>query len=214
MYQIDDNYIRILTENGHLYGGNQSRFPDKKMSGYGCGLIAAADVSLMLSDKSRTVSWEQYETYIKKIRKFFLFFNHLGMNGWFLALGLNIVFLRNHMPFFAYWKMFPMGEYSRKDITKMLDQGIPVIITAGPNFPNWFGKYNVNLYQKNEKGEYRVVSGIRSHFVTITGIEGDYLKVSSWGKAYYISWAEYLEYARKHSIFFFTNYLKIIPRKK
>ena len=54
---------------------------------------------------------------------------------------------------------------------------------------------------------------MHNHFVVITDVTEDgKLKVSSWGKTFYIDWKEYLEYSRKRSNPVFTNYLEIRPK--
>ncbi|MDO4976897.1 MAG: hypothetical protein Q4E53_06520, partial [Eubacteriales bacterium] len=121
------DYIRVSTKENILYGGNQGCFSEKKIKGYGCGLIAAADVSLFLSKKPNEITWERYQAYLRKIRPFFLFFPHLGMNGIMLSLGLNLVFLMERIPYISYWKLLPVRKSSKKEMEKMLRQGIPVI---------------------------------------------------------------------------------------
>lgn len=205
------DYIRVLREDKTLYGGNQGCFPERKIKGYGCGLIAAADVSLYLGKSSNEVTWEEYQAYLAKIRPFFFILPRLGMNGIMLSLGLNIVFLLKKIPYICYWKLLPIGKRSYRDMKKMLDAGIPVILTAGPNFPNIFGKESVPLYRKMGENSYRKVNSFRQHFVVVTAMEGEYLKISSWGSPYYMKWEEYLHYSKRKSICFFTNYMKISP---
>ena len=81
----------------------------------------------------------------------------------------------------------------------MIKKNRPVILSVGPNFPNVFGKEGVNLYVVKEGRLLNSMKkDVKSHFVVVTGVEEmcgqDYLIVSSWGKEYYINYAEYRDY--------------------
>ena len=90
---------------------------------------------------------------------------------------------------------------------------IPVILAIGPNFPPLLGRKKVTFYRL-ENGEYLPAAETAAHFVVVTGIVGEYLQVSSWGKEYYMFWPEYQRYVKKCSSFFASNICRIREKKK
>ena len=92
-------------------------------------------------------------------------------------------------------------------------QDIPVILAIGPNFPPLLGRKKVTFYRL-ENGEYLPAAETAAHFVVVTGIVGEYLQVSSWGKEYYMFWPEYQRYVKKCSSFFASNICRIREKKK
>ncbi len=203
------DYVGIQTDEGMIYGGNQNRFSNKKLKGYGCGLIAAADVSWYLSDKENVMEWRKYESYISRVKKYFFYLPYFGMNGYALSLGINLIFLKNKIPFRAHWCLKPISKKSLIHIKAMLDQKLPVIIAIGPNFPNIFGKRQLAYYRRDFKGNYVRAGSVNKHFVVITEMKDGYFKISTWGKLYYLKCEDYIDYCRKNSMPFFSNYLKI-----
>ena len=215
MRSDDSGYITVRQENNDYYGGNQNLFPEKKLKGYGCGLIAASDVCMYLMDCPNTFEWDRYYEYVKQIEKYFFYLPFLGMSGISLSIGINLAFSRFKLPYHASWKVMPMGDKTRDRIMSMLSRGFPVIISIGPNFPNVFGKKRLSLYRKNDRGQYRPAGSVSGHYVVVTEFpEEGKMKISSWGQTYYIDWQEYLAYSRKKSISLFTNYLEIRPSSR
>ena len=51
----------------------------------------------------------------------------------------------------------------------------------------------------------------RAHYVIVTGIAGEWLRISSWGRMYYIRIAEYEDYVRRYSCPLFSNICFIRP---
>ena len=214
MKEDHSKYITVIQDEKEYYGGNQNLFPEKKLKGYGCGLIAATDVIIYLMDCPNTFAWDQYYEYVKKIEKYFFYLPFLGMSGMALSLGINRVFHHYRMPYRARWRLLPLRDSSRKKIEEMLEDHLPVIIAIGPNFPNVFGKKSVSLYHKITENTYHNCGSVHNHFVVITDCAPDgKMKISSWGKTFYIDWKEYLEYSRRKSNPVFTNYLEICSRK-
>jgi hypothetical protein len=101
-------------------------------------------------------------------------------------------------------------------IEEMLRQDIPVILSIGPNSPNLWGDKGIPFYElreidyqdnentssSNSKPYYYKVAQqkVNGHYVTVTGIIKDdvasriMLRISSWGKQYYINYEEYRDY--------------------
>ena len=52
-------------------------------------------------------------------------------------------------------------------------------------------------------------SSAKSHYITATGIDSEWLRISSWGTEYYINRKEYDEYIRKYSTAIVSNILML-----
>jgi hypothetical protein len=125
----------------------------------------------------------------------------------FYALGLK-----------ANWK-YKLGYYDMYDlIEEMLQDDIPVILSIGPNTPKLWGKKGIPFYElceinfrepdpdsSNDEAAkpyyYKAVKqDVNAHYVTVTGLIKDdisnriMLRISSWGKQYYINYEEYRDY--------------------
>ena len=94
---------------------------------------------------------------------------------------------------------------SGKEISRLLSQDIPVILSIGGNFPLIWKKDRLPLYKKTGDGVYIKSSSTRAHYVTVTGIEHGWLRISSWGQEWYINWREYRNFARTKSCPLFSN---------
>jgi hypothetical protein len=90
----------------------------------------------------------------------------------------------------------------------MLSRDIPVIFSVGPNFPLLWQRNRLRFYVRTESG---MAPGPQTlaHYVMITGSDGDWLQISSWGKKYYIRKDEYLNYVKMHSARLVSNILYI-----
>lgn len=206
------DYIRIKKDRQIFYGGNQSIHPSPLVQKYGCGYIAAADVCYYLNHIGHILPYEEYAAYLEQVRKYFRIFPVFGMNGFMVSASLNRLFRKYHMPYRSHWKILPPGKKSRQEIEGMLSQGIPVILLVGQNFPNFFGKEKISLYRETTSGAIVKSTSFHKHFLVATGICGEDLLVSSWGRKYRLRWQDYMDYARKHSKYFCTNYM-VIERK-
>ena len=191
-----------------FYGGTQEWSRKKYVRGYGCGTVACANVLKHTVDrKGPEVSKGEYIDYTKHLRHFYLpIIPKFGMNGLFMALGMNVYFLRKRLPFRA--RCGCLSKNIFKHIEEMLDADIPVVLAAGPNWPNLFGKHRLNMYEFLG-GQYVVTASMRAHYVTVTAMDDEYMTISSWGKKFYIKRDEFMEYAGKHSNFLFSSILVI-----
>ena len=211
---MESGYITVRQNNNEYYGGDQNLFPEKKLKGFGCGLIAASDVCIYLMDCPNTFDWDRYYNFVKSIEKYFFYLPFFGMTGFALSFGINRVFRKFRLPYRGRWKILPLNETSREKMAEMVSRGFPVIISIGPNFPNVFGKKRLTLYRKDGRGSFIPCGSVGGHYVVVTEFpETGRMKVSSWGRTYYLDWEEYRNYARKKSMPLFTNYLEIIPDK-
>ena len=94
-------------------------------------------------------------------------------------------------------------------IEEMLSKDIPVIFAIGPNFPLIWQKHRLSLYKQSEGGGYVKTGSVQAHFVSVTGMDERWLRISSWGEMYYIERREYMRFCKEHSCKLMCNYLYI-----
>ena len=212
MKTLKHPYLQVKVRNGLSFGGNQRWMPYKFLKNWACGVISAADVLLHLKGKHQ-VTEAEYLDFAKGLWKFYLpVIPGFGMNGITLMIGMNRYFVKEKMPYRANWNI--RGKKLLSRIDDMLSRDIPVIFSVGPNFPKFWGKQAVNLYKKTAQENYVPASKTRGHYMIITGREGMWLQISSWGKEYYLDFSEYQEYIRKHSSYMVSNIICIKELKK
>ena len=201
-------YVSVEYEDGPSYGGNQRQHPDPGFQKDGCGVVAGTDWLLYCRGK-KSLTADTYHTLLNKLNHSYLPYRKgRGMSGFVFALGMNR-YLRRH----GRKERFRWGVPRRKlfsVIGEMLAQDLPVVLTAGPKAP-WKKKSEqaVTLYQKTADRNYISKTSTRGHYMTVTGMDEQWLRVASWGKEYYISRQEYLDYARHYSFYFFTNVFSV-----
>lgn len=214
--------ISVIKDGKSSYGGNQRFFENSTMRGYGCGVIAAADLLYYLAMKNpdyatpytgmpedNQLSFERYERMCSRLRSSFMpVIPRFGKTGPALAAGLNAYFSRYNIPYRAKWCICHEKLFER--IEEMLSADLPVIFSVGANFPLFWGKHKVNLYTDSQSGGKIATAGTRAHFMTVTGLDDDFFRLSSWGIKYYISRKEYLAYVKAHGSSITSNimYLK------
>lgn len=216
-------FMRVQTEDGRSYGGNQSWLPHAYLRGAGCGVISATDTLLYMCSyhescrKQRPdtdpdfLTKERYvETASAMAKRYFPVFPHFGINGLMLVLGMNFYFIHRKLPFRASWGV--PAERLWATIDDMLDNDIPVILSVGPNFPKIWKKEKLPFYTKRADGAYIEAAKTKAHYVTVTERDGTWLTISSWGKKYYVNLMEYRAYIKRHSSGLVSNlvYIKSI----
>lgn len=201
----------LVRVNEQSFGGNQAWFSTAFMKKVGCGVISAANLLIHLQKKEQ-MSEQEYIEFAKQIwLRYLPVIPGFGINGLTLMAGLNRYFGKHNLPYKAFWGISGRKMLSRID--QMLEQDLPVILSVGPNFPNVFGKKMLNFYSKRNDGRFQQAAKTRAHYVTVTGRDGIYLQISSWGKAYYIDIREYREYVRSCSSPLVSNIIYINQRK-
>jgi len=219
--RLESPIVSIVSPSGSSYGGNQRLFSDPTMRGYGCGVIAGADLLFYLAftrpewatpytgcPKINSMSFEAYERLCSRLRRGFMpIIPRFGKTGPVLAAGLNAYFSRYRIPLHARWCILHEQLFER--IEEMLSADLPVIFSVGANFPFFWGKRRVNLYKRSEEGKMLPSSGTRARFMTVTGMDENYLRVSSWGTEYFISRREYTDYVKAHGSTVTSNIMYI-----
>lgn len=222
MLELKNPYITVYNGTHRSYGGSQMDSDSRVIVKCGCGPVAALDVLLYL-DKYHSgckyfelaklysggeILRDNYQAYLKKLIHHFLpVIPHFGMNGITLALGMNLYFHRAKMPYHAHWGV--SAKKTWRTIEEMLSQDIPVILAVGPNFPRFWQKNTTSFYAKANDGSFRQAASVRAHFVTATGIDDEWLQISSWGNKYFINRAEFSQYVKKHSVNYLSSLLYI-----
>ena len=222
---LKHTYISVAADGTASYGGNQMRSANGTERAVGCGLIAGLDLLLYLSRyhlqdtpdaaplpfDGEAIPDERYWALVSSLRKKYLpLIPRHGINGLFLALGLNAWFLKHRFPFRAFWAVpYPRLWNSIRD---MLERDLPVVISVGPNLPLIWQRHKLRFYIKTPSGSYLPGPQTLAHYVTVTGMDEEWLRVSSWGRMYYINCREYLLYVKEHSAKLVSNILVI--RKK
>ena len=136
----------------------------------------------------------------------------LGINGITLMLGVNRFFSKYRLPFRARWCASKKRIWERTE--EMLAADIPVILSIGPNFPLPLHRRKLTLYTRLRSGSLIAADSVCAHYVTVTGLEGDVLQVSSWGREYFILRSEFEQYVKKYSCSLYSNVLYIKPKRK
>lgn len=202
-------------------GGNQGWLSRGYLRQNGCGLVSCTDVLLYLHRHRAGCRMElfrddpgenelylpQYERWTEQIRRKYLpVIPHVGTTGFLVAGGLNRCFSHCGIPLRASWCVLEGRLWERMEA--MLREDIPVILAVGANLPLPLNRKKLMLY-RNTEGVPAV--GISAHFVTVTGLDREWMRVSSWGREYYIRRAEFSAYVRKHSGYAVSNLVWIRP---
>lgn len=209
MTELQNPYVAVTSGNKITYGGNQGMSDSPIIQKCGCGVVASADVIIYLRKPSQTppLTLEKYNKFLRFLNRHYLpLIPKFGLNPLVLSAGVNLYFRKRKMPYKASWLCSGEKLYSR--IETQLSDNIPVILSVGTNFPCFWQKNNLNLYSKLNNS-YIKASSARAHFVTATGIDSQYIRISSWGRELYISKSEFKEYIHAHSNSFLCNMLKI-----
>lgn len=221
---LSAQYIQVRRSgSGELtYGGDQSFFKgalagshDERKQRLGCGITALGDTLLYLAchnEKYRTKENKSYLVRVLPEEEYREYYNFIydfaggfrkgarsGLSGLRLQHAFNRMARRQSFPLRAKWGISSRKLYDR--IKEMLGKDIPVILCV----PMLFGRKNKGRgiwFYKKENGRYQRTCIVSAHYIVITGVIKEeneiYLKLSSWGKEYYINWKEYDELIHTH----------------
>lgn len=219
-------YLSVKTQDGLSFGGSQTWCSSRLMRRYGCGVVGMGDILLYMGlnrpscstdlqygiqREDGNLSYPRYERYLRKMRRRYLgIIPGFGVPGFLIPHAMNRYFRHYKTDFRARWCVSQAKLYGR--IEDSLARDLPVLLAIGQNIPFW-KRRKLSLYRQ-ENGQYLPATEVKAHFVVVTGIENGYLQISSWGKEYYISWQEYLQYVRKNSSFLVSNICLIYEKKR
>ena len=187
-------------------GGDQNWFADANFRRCGCGVIACADTLLYLRGRT-ALSREEYIDYVNSLRPYFPLIPYRGIDGMRLAMGMNLCLRREGLALRAGWSA--SGRLFWERLAAMLADNLPVVLSVGPNFPRVWGAEALALYRRAEDGGYVEAERVKAHFLTATGLDGERIRVSSWGKEFTIERAAYERYMRGSSTALLTNLLQL-----
>ena len=222
MIGLQHPYISVALSSGASFGGGQQFSPNAMVRRCGCGIVAATDLLLYLSKyhlqeplapfaallREDPLPFSAYNDCILWMnRHYFPMIPYAGINGVMLMAGMELFFHRHGMPYTACWCFAPGKLWNR--IEEMLREDIPVVMSVGPNFPLIWGDRRVRFFVRNPAGDYIPASGARAHYFTVTGLDADWLRISSWGRQYYLKREEFAEYVRRYSLGVTSNVLLI-----
>ena len=167
------------------------------------------------------IYFDDYTSYLRKINdRYTKTRRYLAVLGPKVASAINSYSANYGLGLKATWK-WSLNYYDMYDLIEdMLWKDLPVILTIGPNTPNLRGKKGIPFYERKEidyleaseaaeeeseepsKPYYyhAVKQNINSHYVMVTALIKDevtgriMLRISSWGKQYYINYEEYRDY--------------------
>ena len=200
------------------YGGSQRLLAKAYSQKVGCGVICAANILLYLGlyaegcDRgpfaelagSSPLSAADFGLCCDALqRRYMPVTPRFGLTGLQVTWGLNRYFRRYGLPYRCRWQ-FRRRNFWRNMAT-MLSQDIPVTLAIGPNFPAFWRKHKLRFYLKRPDGSFRPATATKAHFVTVTALDGEWLRISSWGREYYINRPEYEDYIKHHSAYLVSN---------
>lgn len=225
-YALLHPYISVRGIHGGTYGGSQMTQEAKTDRAVGCGVVAALDTILYLYhyhkdcfDIRLQMAFEAPgQIFEPKYNELFLYLRRRylplipghGINGVSLAIGMNLFFAFHKLPYFASWGVPYSLLWER--IQNMLEQDIPVIFSVGPNLPLFWQHHKLPFYSRFPDGSFHARVETHAHYVVVTGMDDQWLRVSSWGRMYFIRRDEFLRYVKEHSARITSNIMMI--RKK
>ena len=191
-------------------GGSQNWFPDENFRLCGCGIIACADTLLYLTGRSG-LSRDEYTRYVNSLRRYFPLIPRRGIDGVRLAIGFNACMRHRGVDVRAGWSASGAKFWDR--LTAQLERDLPAIIAVGPNFPRVWGTERLPLYRATADGAYAEAERTKGHFLTVTGLDDEWMRVSSWGRELYIERRAYDSYMRRQGAVF-TNLLSLEKKNR
>lgn len=225
MAELKHPYICVERNGERSYGGSQGWSSRSLVQKCGCGVIAGTDLLLYLhqnrpgcdtpvfcaAPNGGAVEQRDYEVCADKLcRGYFPLIPYFGLNNLVLTVGLNRYFWKYRLELRARWGVRPSRLWEA--VRTMLETDIPVILAIGANFPFVWQNHQVRFYLRAADGSYRSTYTVKAHYVAVTGWDGEWLQVSSWGGKYYINCKEYEEYVKKHSCCLLSNIVYVRSR--
>lgn len=234
-YRLNHDYVSINKDGNYSYGGNQGWFKEENdlIENSGCGLIAAADTLLYMSNNKRyktaatdivtcedgIITLQSYKNYIEYME--YVYFSLVNAPGGIVD-GIDGARMSQNID--AYGRQYALDINAKWCISKkkilvrakeMIENDIPVIMSVGPMGEG----EGVRLYSAEVYNNRVIIDReeglLKNHYVIVTAINEDFvnnctwLELSSWGKKYYIEYKQYLDEVEQNGCFFFSNILYI-----
>ena len=199
-------YVRVHRGAEVSYGGSQMWLEKESSRTAACGLIACADVLAYLRGETE-FTYSEYLAYVTGLRRRFPLIPYRGIDGLRLALGMTRCLREARPGLRARWCISGARFFER--LERMLRADIPAIIAIGPNVPPFRHRQALPLYRRREDGTMIEACRARAHYVTVTGMDREWMRISSWGREYCISRRQYEAYMHTQSLSAVTNLLYI-----
>ncbi len=202
--ELSHPYICV---NGTSYGGSQNWFADKKgffnryRTRSGCGVVAIRDSLGYLKGERSVSSTEEYRKSFRDTAKSLLWIpNRFGMSIYRIMILYPLLLRKNGLSLRGFWGA--SGKKRLPRIEDMLKRDIPVILNIPRILPRRYKKEKLPFYDRTpDTGVFRPVTSTSAHFVVVTGVIRDqdktYLRISSWGREYYIDYGEFKAFTKK-----------------
>lgn len=177
---------------------------------------------------------ENYLSYVEYIRdKYVYVLPKLGVPNVELIVAANRYFITHQMPYLAKMGYLIDQRVLLQNMITMLQKDLPVILLIGRPFPRVIyqnvlkcKKVGVTFYEQRKSDEgYSYVpasTNVEGHYVVVTEILIDkearqkrdkvMLKISSWGKIYYMSYYEYCKYVMRYGTSLQGSIIHIVER--
>ncbi len=221
MHALKHPYPSVLREETVSYGGNQNWSARRDLRLCGCGAVAMTDLVCYLTryhgcrgpeiGQTDPIPLDVYDRLCSSLqRKYLPMIPPMGITGFHLAAGLGLYFQIHRIGLRPFWGVRSKNFWTA--MADMLERDLPVIFAVGPNFPFVWQQHKLNLYRKTADGRYVAVSRVKAHYMTATGLDENWMRVSSWGREYYIHREEYTRYGKQHSLALTNNLLWLKER--
>lgn len=220
-WRLQHTYPGVKRPEGTSVGGNQTLLRSKVLQRCGCGVVAALDLVRYLHlhepacrtdfftgvDDAAYLPLPVYDLCALRMQRGYVpALYPVGTTGFSLAGGLNRYFRRYGLPLKAGWGV--AKEQLWEEIGRMLSEDLPVILSVGNRFPCFWRKDGAALYRRVGDA-MKESSRIHAHYVTVLGMDEQWLKVASWGREYYLAKGEFLRYRNEESLNLLCNVVSI-----
>ena len=204
-------------------GGDQRRLSSAVLCRCGCGPVAALDLVRYLHfycpdcessffDGIPGEIWlplPVYELCLSRIsRRFVPVTPPVGTNPPALAAGLNRYFRTYDLPLRASWQF---GSDFEEQAEKMLAHDLPVILSIGRPVKSLLRNPKLGLYTAPVFTGHPAAT-VNSHFLTLLGMDDQWLQVASWGRRYWLQRQELARYRKAESVSFLCGIVALRER--
>lgn len=188
---------------------------DKKLRGFGCGVIALHDLNVYKGCLKAPEGRNEYMEQIRRMERGGIFvFPGLGIAPYYYPLMCNLYQLIHGFRVRIGWGHTAKNQlrHRARDIKRCIDRDCPVIFAAGPTIPFICKNRHLPLYDMDRKPAGRT----QGHYMTVLGVvEGGgeiWLEIASWGKQYSIKLSDLAAYSR-YAMPFSTRFYRIYEKK-